>query len=197
MTKLSFLVTSTFIFLAVAMWYLANASFEEYVQERISKIGHEATGLNVKVGKVRQLNNELVIENITFYNNEVTPTLVLSNIQLSINEESVKEDAMIINSLIIEHVIKHYENESKKTTLFNHLQAYKTDHLLLEKESIQSMFLLKSILINTSNHINMNTQDKAKSMDKKGEEIALSSSIMNTPKGADALFVEVLARLIK
>lgn len=199
MTKLSLLVTSIFIFLAITMWYLANASFEEYIQERISKIGYEATELNVKVGSVRQLNNELIIDNIAFYNNNALPTLALSNIQLSINKDSLKEETIIIDTLVIERVIEHYKDEIQKKDLFNKLQKYNTNHLSIKKDNPQSMFVMKNLIIKSNNNIVMTNQERETTPQviESAQNIILTPSIMQIPKNAETLFVEILALLIK
>lgn len=159
MTKLSFLVTSIFIFLAAVMWYLANASYEEHIHNKVKILSQDATHFQVELGAIKQENNKIDIQSISFLNknnSDSVTNLFLTNIQVVIGQESVKKktkkNIIIIEQLTIETIQTNFYSFTDKEALINQLTSslalLPTVEETLKINKKTPLVILKQLMIN-------------------------------------------------
>lgn len=143
MNKLSVLVMSIFLMLAAAMWYLASASFEEHIKQQINEIGLKALGVSTKADNISQAGSQTRISTVSFYNKE-RQLAHFNNIEIILDNKSLKEDVFIIESITVENVDTLMAIEDKEA-LVKHIQQYFIEQ---EKTSAkQPLLTVKALVI--------------------------------------------------
>ena len=177
MNKLSALVIGIFLMLAAAMWYSANASFEQYIKHEVTVIGNNVKDFDVITADVKQLGDTTFVTTMTIYNNETT-LVTLSNIIIKINNKSLEEDIFIIDSVNIEQV-KLSLDKQKRITLIKNLTQYVAQQQKNTK-SLPSLTVKAFTIGDDSQHNN----------------IPLDISLTDKGLRADLLFIEMIKLLI-
>lgn len=186
MNKLSALVISVFLLLAVAMWYLANASFEQYLKNEISSTGKAATGFEVTSENILHSGSDLYIGTITISDN--TKVLVkLSAIEFKVDKKSFKEDVLIIDELSIGDLNVENLDPQTSQSLLHNLSTYLSNNVIntADNESQTTRHNLPIIAIKQVNVVK----------EQQKQAIMLNSSIMEKGIEARHLFVEIVKLL--
>ncbi|WP_448245956.1 hypothetical protein [Thalassotalea agariperforans] len=187
MNKLSALVISVFLLLAVAMWYLANASFEQYLTHEISVTGKAATGFEVTSENIAHSGDDLIIASVTLSDKQKR-IIKLTDLHFKVDKKSYKEDVLVIEELTIAKLDMVNVDKHTKATLLANLLTYLTElqNNATEKNAQASTHKLPVMAIKQV-YVG-NPQQK--------QAIVLNSAIMEKGIEARALFVEIVKLLI-
>lgn len=187
MNKLSALVISIFLLLAVAMWYLANASFEQYLTHEISVTGKAATGFEVSSENIAHSGDDLIIASITLSDKQKR-IIKLTDLHFKVDKKSYKEDVLVIEELTIAQLDMVNVDKHTKAALLANLLAYLTELQNKAAASNTQASAHKLPIIAVKQVYIGKTEQK--------QAIVLNSAIMEKGIEARALFVEIVKLLI-
>jgi len=185
--KLSALVISVFLLLAVAMWYLANASFEQYLINEIAVTGKAATGFDVTSENIAHIGDELIISSLTISDHKKA-MVKLSDIHFKVDKKSYKEDVLVIEDLTIGQMNTVNLDKQTKHILLANVSSYLAE-MQVKASANNTQNAEHKLPIIAVQQVNIgNTQQK--------QAIVLNSAIMEKGIEARALFVEIIKLLI-
>lgn len=124
MNKLAPIVFILLLSCGVALWFLASDSLNFHIKSQIQKLGSKLSEKQVSVDNVtiRSYQSSGIISNFIITSSASTniskiPLLSIDSIDLVINRESLQEEIIVIDSLIISGLTASYSRLGSSTTL--------------------------------------------------------------------------------